>query len=397
MEVDPPPMCTSASAAEICSTSTPSLLNPLKRSNSAPMINILTTSTTTSSGTNGENESVESNTQMRAMDFTCSNFNQAGHIERIRRYSTSSACLHSPTTPVKVPSRLNQIKLEECVNQGEREVAHEREVQSTLSISHGWDELTLDDAMLTDVKRPRSFGEPLHIFTSPYPISSSPSPTRVGKQCFSPSLQQPVRSVTMMTQGSTPSPTRKTIRRSMSPIITLRPSSLSVKRKMDVDNTDRWDQYYSPPKRANTSCSPTGSSTPDRSLSYTHALTHSNYSSGLEDESLEQTVPSVTLHSSCLSDTSSSSGVSNMCVMPPTHILFRPVAAAGRHAHVKVTETDMSHSGQSGTDDAMCSEAATYEQFTMSVHRTESLSSSTSTTSSSEQHSAFNKVGIHRL
>ena len=29
-------------------------------------------------------------------------------------------------TPVKVPSRLNQIKLEECINQGEREVAHER-------------------------------------------------------------------------------------------------------------------------------------------------------------------------------------------------------------------------------------------------------------------------------
>ena len=123
----------------------------------------------------------------------------------------------------------------------------------------------------------------------------------------------------------------------------------------------------------------------------------SNYSSGLEDGSLEQTVTSVTLHSSCLSDTSSSSGVSNMCVMPPTHILFRPVAAAGRHAHAKVTETDMSHSGQTGTDDAMCSEAATYEQFTMSVHRTESLSSSTSTTSTSEQHSAFNKVGVHRL
>lgn len=387
MEVDPPTMCSSTSAAEICSTATTSLLNPLKRSNSAPMINILTTSTTTSFGTNGENEALESNTQTRSMDFTCSSFSQVGHIERIRRYSTSSACLHSPTTPVKVPSRLNQIKLEECVNQGAREVAHEREVQSTLSISHGWDELSLDDAMLTDVKRPRSFGEPLHIFTSPYPYSSSPSPTRVGKQCFSPSLQQPVRAVTMMTQGSTPSPTRKTFRRSMSPIITLRPSSLSVKRKMDVDNTDRWDQYYSPPKRANTSSSPTGSSTPDHTLTYTHALTHS-YSSGPEDESLEQTVPTVSLHS-CLPD-ASSTGVSNMCVVPPTHVLFRPVA---RDVQTKVTDSHMSHSGQTTRDDAMCSEAAAYEQFRMSVHCTEALSASTSTTTSatSEQHSADRK------
>ena len=35
--------------------------------------------------------------------------------------------------------------------------------------------------MLTDIKRPRSFGEPLHVFTSPFPYSGSPSPTRAGK------------------------------------------------------------------------------------------------------------------------------------------------------------------------------------------------------------------------
>ena len=120
----------------------------------------------------------------------------------------------------------------------------------------------------------------------------------------------------------------------------------------------------------------------------------SSYSSGPEDESLEQTVPTVSLHS-CLPD-ASSTGVSNMCVVPPTHVLFRPVA---RDVQTKDTDSHMSHSGQTTRDDAMCSEAAAYEQFRMSVHCTEALSASTSTTTSatSEQHSAFNKVGVHRL
>ena len=115
----------------------------------------------------------------------------------------------------------------------------------------------------------------------------------------------------------------------------------------------------------------------------------SNYSSGPEDE---QTVPSVSLHSSCLS---SSPRGSNMCLMPTTHILYRPVA---RDLHPSDT-----HMAQSDPTDAMASDAASYEQFTMSVHGTESLSSSPSssapmsTTATAEQHSAFNKVGLHRL
>ena len=121
-----------------------------------------------------------------------------------------------------------------------------RELTSTVSLTSSWDDLSLhDEPMVTDVKRPKSFNEPLHIFTSPMAYSSSPSPTRLAKvnktnkknntavvitlthylwsvlirseqycfhrfqQCFSPSLQQPVRNNTL-TPSPSPSPTRKT-------------------------------------------------------------------------------------------------------------------------------------------------------------------------------------------
>ena len=116
-----------------------------------------------------------------------------------------------------------------------------RELTSTVSLTSSWDDLSLhDEPMVTDVKRPKSFNEPLHIFTSPMAYSSSPSPTRLAKvyksitavitlthcllsvlirsgvycfyqfqQCFSPSLQQPIRNNTL-TPSPSPSPTRKT-------------------------------------------------------------------------------------------------------------------------------------------------------------------------------------------
>ena len=57
-----------------------------------------------------------------------------------------------------------------------------RELTSTVSLTSSWDDLSLhDEPMVTDVKRPKSFNEPLHIFTSPMAYSSSPSPTRLAK------------------------------------------------------------------------------------------------------------------------------------------------------------------------------------------------------------------------
>ena len=59
---------------------------------------------------------------------------------------------------------------------------YSRELTSTVSLTSSWDDLSLhDEPMVTDVKRPKSFNEPLHIFTSPMAYSSSPSPTRLAK------------------------------------------------------------------------------------------------------------------------------------------------------------------------------------------------------------------------
>ena len=44
-------------------------------------------------------------------------------------------------TPIKVPSRLVQIKREETMAQTEIEAAHEREIQSTIQMSHSMEEI----------------------------------------------------------------------------------------------------------------------------------------------------------------------------------------------------------------------------------------------------------------
>ncbi|CAG2218579.1 unnamed protein product [Mytilus edulis] len=72
----------------------------LKRSNSAPMINVLVNTTQSP-----PEISHHSHTQT---------FRQAGDTSRIRRFSSSSLSLNSPiAAPVKIPNRVNEIKREE--------------------------------------------------------------------------------------------------------------------------------------------------------------------------------------------------------------------------------------------------------------------------------------------
>ncbi|XP_069105422.1 P2R1A-PPP2R2A-interacting phosphatase regulator 1-like isoform X2 [Argopecten irradians] len=237
----------------------------LKRSNSAPMINALVSS-------------LEPHVQQ---EFSPPSF-RSEDATRIRRFSYSSMCLNSlsaVSAPVKIPDRVNRLKLEES-HIGEKERQHEKEVSSAIKLSTSWDELTLDDQEpMEQLKRPRSFSESLHIFTSPSVLlPGAPSPTRVGKQCFSPSMQIPVKNISF-TPSPSPSPTRKTFMRSMSPIVVNRPSPVG-KRKLDTDP----ENYLSPPKRFHS-----GPSTPDRILH--HPLAHSISSSSLEEGSPDQTVP----------------------------------------------------------------------------------------------------------
>eukprot|EP00105_Crassostrea_gigas_P005933 XP_011419693.1 PREDICTED: protein FAM122A isoform X1 [Crassostrea gigas] len=259
MEVDPP----SGPASHQVATSSG---GNLKRSNSAPMINVLVSQPEISPPTN---------------TFKMSD------CSRLRRFSSSSMSLNQPgqSTPVKIPDRVNRLKDEE-IHIVEKEKEHERDVSSAIKMSNSWQDFTLDDhqeVVCPDPhRRPRSFSESLHINVFPQPpmLVGAPSPTRVGnrKQCFSPSMQMPVKS-NSFTPSPSPSPTRKSFMRSLSPIA-VRPSPVG-KRKLDTD----MESYLSPPKRFQT-----GPSTPDRIMA--HPLAHSSISSSsLEDGSPEQLVP----------------------------------------------------------------------------------------------------------
>ncbi|XP_040359126.1 P2R1A-PPP2R2A-interacting phosphatase regulator 1 isoform X2 [Ixodes scapularis] len=261
----------------------------LKRSSSAPMINVL-----------GNTPSFREALSPLLLS-----------IPRTRRFSASFSPNHSPSSPLAaVPSRVSQIKHEEGMDVMIRETAHEKEVQSKLAISQSWDDLSLADGCLGDTsKRPRSLTDPLHIFTPPPGICNSPSPTRTGKQCFSPSMC--LSSKQAFSPSPSPSPTRKAfatseardaahmpvvrtsldsqsslvghtyLRRSQSPI-TLRPSQFSVKRKFDMD-MDQGD-FPMPAKRLNLSVA--------QEMATSHVLHHSLSQSSLEaTSSPEQTVP----------------------------------------------------------------------------------------------------------
>lgn len=209
-------------------------LGTLKRSNSAPMINALVA-----------NETTESSPPINSV------VQADPESTRIRRYSSSSTSLVS-TTPIKPADRIHRIKAEE-IHIEDRETQREREITIARQMSTSWNEFSLDDhepMISSDAvprsQRPRSFSESLHIFTSPSIIGGALSPNRTGKQCFSPSMQAPVKN-NSFTPSPSPSPTRKTFVRSLSPIIAVRPSPLG-KRKLEPDGDGRLE-YMSPPKR----------------------------------------------------------------------------------------------------------------------------------------------------
>ncbi|XP_045200211.1 P2R1A-PPP2R2A-interacting phosphatase regulator 1-like [Mercenaria mercenaria] len=240
----------------------------LKRCNSAPMINILV-STASMQISPPSNFSIDS--------------------QRTRRFSSSSMTLHGSTTPIKVADRLNMLKQEES-HIADRDIQREREVRSAIQISTSWTErfslgdhepMIAENSQQRPTTRPRSFSESLYVFTSPSMLVGAMSPTRVGKQCFSPSMQAPIKNHTF-TPSPSPSPTRKSFPRSISPII-IRPSPLG-KRKLEPDGDNRYESYMSPPKRFHS-----GPSTPDRLIP--HPLAHSVSSSSCEGSSPEQTIP----------------------------------------------------------------------------------------------------------
>ncbi|XP_071517863.1 uncharacterized protein [Panulirus ornatus] len=223
-----------------------------------------------------------------------------GSQPRVRRFSASFGPV-SPLSPGSSrgsgPLRVCQLRVEEGMDVVNREAAHERTVQSTLqitdSLSQSWEDLTLTEdvgrpkahsvssgSVPTSISSPinvsssvtsnvsgtvsgamstmrRDFTDPLHLTIVPtvVPITGcGASPTRgVGRQCFSPSLQQHVRNTSFC---PSPSPTKKTFatRRSLSPIA-LRPSPLGagLKRKWEMD--DRCEPFLTPSKRAST-CTP---------------------------------------------------------------------------------------------------------------------------------------------
>lgn len=258
----------------------------LKRSSSAPMINQLVP------------QGPVSAPPMSSVSRDAVIGEVSGSQPRVRRFSASFGPV-SPLSPGSSrgsgPLRVCQLRVEEGMDVVNREAAHERTVQSTLQItdclSQSWEDLTLTE----DVVRPkahavtgssvptslaapinvtssvaantpgtvstavpavrRDFTDPLHLTIVPtvLPLTGcGASPTRgVGRQCFSPSLQQHVRNTSFC---PSPSPTKKTFatRRSLSPIA-LRPSPLGLKRKWEMD--ERCEPFLTPSKRAST-CTP---------------------------------------------------------------------------------------------------------------------------------------------
>lgn len=224
MDIDPPNLCPS-----------------LKRSNSAPMINELGQTPSTSQ-------------DLRARGSTTPVSTRNPRLTQTRRFSGSfspSRSASSPTAPLSplVLSRVSQIKQEESMDVVFREAAHEKETKSKLQISHSLEDLTLDEPSFSSEKR-QSLTDPLKIHTSHIVMCSSPSPTNTGRQCFSPSTCLPVPHGAFASTPS-PSPTRKNFARCSQSPISLRPSQLSLKRKFD--NMDSDDSDYMPPKHMNMS------------------------------------------------------------------------------------------------------------------------------------------------
>lgn len=227
MDIDPPNLCPS-----------------LKRSNSAPMINEIGTTTPSSSQ------------DLRARGSMTPISARNPRMTQTRRFSGSFSpgrSANSPTAPLSplVLSRVSQIKQEESMDVVFREAAHEKETKSKLQISHSLEDLTLDEASFNTEKRAVPLTDPLKIHTSHIVMCSSPSPTNTGRQCFSPSTCLPVTHSAFHSSTPSPSPTRKNFARCSQSPISLRPSQLSLKRKFD--NMDSDDSDYMPSKHMNLS------------------------------------------------------------------------------------------------------------------------------------------------
>ncbi|KAJ8670650.1 hypothetical protein QAD02_001909 [Eretmocerus hayati] len=252
----------------------------LKRSSSAPMINEISATMTSSPTTSAPPRD------------TVSPFNVFSGMSRARRFSTSSpsGAIGIGMGP-KLTPRVNQLRQEECIDVvAGREVAHEKEIHCAMQMSQSWEDLTFEtdslsfkdsstesspstaasttSSLLPHLKAdkqpmPKKIFDSLNLNLSPVGTTScsSPSPTRssLGRQlsmqagCFSPTLH----AVAWKNGSLSPSPTRKAFatRRSLSPI-SIRPSCLSnatggLKRKFELDETMGVDRILQPPiKRA---------------------------------------------------------------------------------------------------------------------------------------------------
>ncbi|XP_048380127.1 P2R1A-PPP2R2A-interacting phosphatase regulator 1-like isoform X1 [Stegostoma tigrinum] len=165
---------------------------------------------------------------------------------RCRRSSASVnlSCPSSsfPLSPFRTfSSRIDQIRQEESMDVMNREAAHERGIHTAMQMSCSREDgFTLCDQMVTA----ESEDQILTLRREDiFPLSPSPSPTRIGKQYFS-SSQLILIPKGGITPNSSPSPTRRIAsRRSVSPSVAIRPSALGpLKRKGDME-------VDSPPKK----------------------------------------------------------------------------------------------------------------------------------------------------
>ncbi|XP_038642718.1 protein FAM122A-like isoform X2 [Scyliorhinus canicula] len=162
------------------------------------------------------------------------------------RRSSASVNLSSPSSSFPLSpfrtfnSRIDQIRQEESMDVMNRETAHERGIHTAMQMSCSREDgFTLCDQMVTAEQDDRILSLQRDDI---FPLSPSPSPTRIGKYFSS---SQPILIPKGgVTPNSSPSPTRRIASRtSVSPSVAVRPSALGpLKRKGDME-------VDSPPKK----------------------------------------------------------------------------------------------------------------------------------------------------